>query len=222
MKKINLKSANQKIWFVADLHVAHNKPFILGPRNYTTVDEAIQHTFKMLHDHIGSDDIIFNLGDAVCGAGDNSQAYAKRVATFPCKKQYFIWGNHNAGVNSLYDETRSNLGLFGGDTDVDIYPLDYPGTPFTFLGHYAEVIIDGVSVVLTHYPITSWNGMGEKGAFHIHGHCHRNLKETMARRLDVGWDWKKRPVEWKEIYNELRNQKTTLVDHHGATEKFFE
>jgi hypothetical protein len=43
------------------------------------------------------------------------------------------------------------------------------------------------------------------------------------RRLDVGWDWKKRPVEWNEIVRELKSKKFEPVDHHGAdTGSFFE
>jgi calcineurin-like phosphoesterase family protein len=65
--------------------------------------------------------------------------------------------------------------------------------------------------------------MGD-GGYNIHGHCHRNLKEDgTIKRLDVGWDWKKRPVEWNEIVRELKSNKFSPVDHHGAdTSSFFE
>jgi calcineurin-like phosphoesterase family protein len=89
MKKITLKSADQKIWFVSDLHLGHDKPFILGPRKYQNVSEAYNHTHEMLK-MIGPDDILFNLGDMVIGAGANSMEYAKRIVYLPCKHQYFI------------------------------------------------------------------------------------------------------------------------------------
>lgn len=213
MKKISLKSSDQKIWFVSDLHLGHDKPFILGPRKYTNISEAYSHTHQMLNEHIGPNDIVFNLGDAVIGAGANSLDYAKRIVYLPCKHQYFIWGNHNAGIQQIYDDCRKDIGLLADD--IEIYPLTYPNSSFTFLGHYAEITIDGRVVVLTHYPIASWNHIS-KGAYHIHGHCHRNLKEdTTLQRLDVGWEWKRRPVEWNEIVRELSPRNTVAPDHHG-------
>lgn len=79
MKRISLNSKDQKIWFVSDLHLGHNKPFILGPRNYSSINEAIDHQWQMMNEHIGPNDIVFNLGDAVIGAYDKSLEYAKRV-----------------------------------------------------------------------------------------------------------------------------------------------
>ena len=213
MKRISLNSKDQKIWFIADLHLGHNKPFILGPRQYGNINEALDHQWKMINEHIGSEDIVFNLGDAVIGAFGNTMEYAKRVVHIPCKNQYYIWGNHNAGMQGLYDDYRGHLGLLADD--IEMYPIKYPNSPFTFLGHYAEIWIDDVMCVLTHYPIASWNGIG-KGAYNIHGHCHRNLKEeTSLKRLDVGWEWKRRPVEWNEIVRELSPRKGISPDHHG-------
>jgi len=219
MKPLSLKTnKDYKIWFISDLHIGHAKDFIIGPRNYSNVVEAYTHTFQMLQEHIGPNDIVFNLGDAVCGAGFNTMEYAKRLVHIPCQKQYFIWGNHNAGMKELYREAKSSIGM--DMEDVEIYPLTYPNSNFVFLGDYLEMTIDGKHIVLCHYPISSWHHIGDE-AYMIHGHCHRNLKENITRRLDISWEWKRRPVEWSEIHRELRTQKATIVDHHGA-DKFFE
>jgi calcineurin-like phosphoesterase family protein len=217
MKKISLKSIDQKIWFVSDLHLGHDKPFILGPRNYQNVNEAYSHTHQMLNEHIGPNDVVFNLGDVVIGAGANSLDYAKRIVHLSCKHQYFIWGNHNAGVHQMYDDCRKDIGLLADD--IEIYPLSYPNSPFTFLGHYAEISIDGRVVVLTHYPIASWNHMS-KGSINVCGHSHRNLPDDKKlRRIDVGWEWKRRPVEWNEIITEVGDRPTVGPDHHRPSEK---
>lgn len=225
MKPITLKSSpDTKIWFISDLHLGHDKPFILGPRKYANVTEAYEHTFKMLHEHIGPNDIVFNLGDAVIGAKARTSEFANRLLRFPCKAQYYIWGNHNAGMQELYDSCRFDLGLL--NDDIEIYPLNFPGTPFHFMGHRMEATIDGIPLVMDHYPIESWNHIG-KGAFMIHGHCHRNLKENAdMKRVDISWEWKRRPVEWDELRRELVNRKGLVVDHHGKEEpkqeSFFE
>lgn len=219
MKKLSLKSKDQRIWFVADLHLGHAKDFILGPRGYTNVDEALAHQWLMLTETIKPTDIVFNLGDAVIGAGERSVEYAKRVVHLPCKQQYYLWGNHNAGMQQLYDDCRRDFGARYGLSlladDIEVYPLQYPGSPFIFVGDRVEVSIDGHPNVLDHYPIASWNHLS-KGGYNIHGHCHRNLKEDRSlKRLDVGWEWLKRPVEWNEIVRELAPRKAVAPDHHG-------
>ncbi len=219
MKKLSFKTDHGRVLFTSDLHLGHNKPFIIGPRDYATISEAVAHTRKTIYDELKSDDILFNLGDAVVGAGDQSMAYANEIVNFPCKHQYYIWGNHNAGMQQLYDAEIARLGLAADD--VELYPLTLPNGRFTFLGHYAEIFVNSQPVVLAHYPIASWNHMS-KGGWMLHGHCHRNLKDdTSLHRLDVGWDWKKRLVSWEDVERELAPRKTKAVDHHSVVESEF-
>jgi calcineurin-like phosphoesterase family protein len=51
---------------------------------------------------------------------------------------------------------------------------------------YAEIEVDGVKLVLCHYPFRSWNGM-HRGALNLHGHSHGRLK-PLPRQYDVGVD----------------------------------
>lgn len=222
MKKLSFKTAGRvgKIYFTSDLHIAHGKPFIIGPRKYATVEEAIQHTMEELQ-VLTVDDVLFNLGDVVVGAGDRSEEYARRIVNLPCQ-QYYLHGNHNAGISNLINDERAKRNLLADD--VELYPLTLENGRFTVLGHYAEIYIDGVPVVLSHYPMASWNHMS-KGGYMLHGHCHRNLKDNVGlKRLDIGWDWKKRPVTWEEVYRELNPRTSVSVDHHGSAESspFFE
>lgn len=214
---LRLDSKKQRIWFLSDLHYGHGKPFILNPRGYGSLTEAMSDTKQKWKQYISPSDIVINLGDQIVGAGMNTTQYVHDLLSLPCAHQYFIWGNHNAGMQQIYDESLKSSGHEG----YEIYPWTLAQYPFTFLGNYAEIIIDHQHVVLSHYPIASWNHVS-KGAFMIHGHCHRNLKEDMGlKRLDVGWDWLKRPAEWNEICRELSGRKMKPVDHHGTAE-FFE
>lgn len=213
---LKFDSKKQRIWFVSDLHFMHAKPFILGPRGYGTLTEAIQDLKQKWTQYISPEDIVFNLGDLIVGAGDKTTDAMYEMLALPCAHHYFISGNHNAGVQEFYDKALKDLGF---NDDVEVYPLTLPGHNFTYLGDYAEVQIDRQRVVLCHYPIASWNGVG-KGAFHLHGHCHRNLKDDpMIKRIDVGWDWQKRPVEWNEIVREMSGRKGKAVDHHGKPDE---
>lgn len=214
MKKLSFKTTRQRIVFVSDIHFAHAKNFILEPRGYASVEDAMRHTREMLYEHILPTDVVINLGDSVVGAEQRSLEYAKEIVNLPCHAQYFLWGNHNAGMQQIYDEARAKSGLAASDQDV--YPLRADNGRFVFLGHYAEIFIDNVPVVLSHYPIASWNHMS-KGGYMIHGHCHRNLKEDLnLKRADVSWEWKRRPVSWDEIDRELRGREVVAPDHHGV------
>jgi calcineurin-like phosphoesterase family protein len=54
------------------------------------------------------------------------------------------------------------------------------------VGPYAEIEVDGVRLVLCHYPFRSWNGMA-RGSLNLHGHSHGRLK-PLKRQFDVGVD----------------------------------
>ncbi len=66
------------------------------------------------------------------------------------------------------------------------------------VGAYAELVCEGVALVLCHYPFRSWNGM-HRGAVNLHGHSHGRLK-PLRRQVDVGVDvWGYRPVGLAEL-----------------------
>jgi calcineurin-like phosphoesterase family protein len=212
---LKLDSKKQRVWFVSDLHYYHGKPFIIGPRGYGTLTEAMQDLKQKWKQYVSPQDIVINLGDLIVGAGDKTTEAMYEMLALPCAHHYFLWGNHNAGAQQFYDKALDDMQFQAG---IEVYPLTLPGYNFTYLGNYAEVQIDGQIAVLCHYPIASWNGIA-KDAVHLHGHCHRNLKDDGSlKRIDVGWDWQKRPVEWNEIMAETNRRKGKPVDHHGKPE----
>lgn len=216
MKTIRLDSKKQRIWFTSDLHYGHGKSFIIDPRKYKTLTEAMDDTRHKWKQYVSPQDIVINLGDQIVGAGPNTTQYVHDLLALPCAHQYFLFGNHNAGMYDLYTESMKSA---GHDTyEYEIFPWSLSTYPFTFLKDLTEIIIDHTHVVLCHYPIASWNHVS-KGAYMLHGHCHGNLKDDKTlKRLDIGWDWKNRPVEWAEIVRELEPRKMVPVDHHGTKE----
>lgn len=63
---------------------------------------------------------------------------------------------------------------------------------------YAEIAVEGVALVLCHYPFRSWAGQG-RGALNLHGHSHGRLK-PLLRQHDVGVDARAyRPVRLSEL-----------------------
>jgi calcineurin-like phosphoesterase family protein len=82
--------------------------------------------------------------------------------------------------------------------------------------HYHEQRIDGDRIVLSHFPFMSWHGQ-QKGAYHLHGHCHGNMRYPgelgSTRIMDVGIDNLSNviggygPIEWSEIKELLSKRK---------------
>jgi calcineurin-like phosphoesterase family protein len=82
---------------------------------------------------------------------------------------------------------RKHLIIGNNDAPV-VLPLNWMSVQ-----SYAEITLDGIPLVLCHYPFRTWNGMG-KGAINLHGHSHGRLK-PMKRQFDVGVDSRQfRPV----------------------------
>lgn len=71
--------------------------------------------------------------------------------------------------------------LLVGNNDAAPY-----GEGWASVDAYVETRVEGVALVLCHYPFRSWNGMG-RGAVNLHGHSHGRLK-PLLRQHDVGVD----------------------------------
>ena len=69
---------------------------------------------------------------------------------------------------------------------------------------YAEVNVDGMHLVLCHYPFRTWRNMA-KGWANLHGHSHGRLK-PLPRQFDVGVEvWNFRPVQLAEVIRGLKD-----------------
>ena len=66
----------------------------------------------------------------------------------------------------------------------DPTPEQVPG--WASVAPYAELEVEGLRLVLCHYPFRSWNGM-HRGSLNLHGHSHGRMK-PLPRQLDVGVD----------------------------------
>lgn len=78
---------------------------------------------------------------------------------------------------------------------------------------YLEVQHPKAKIIMSHYPMRSWNQQG-RGAVHLHGHCHGNLK-PIGRMLDVGYDNLGYIARLDNVVNKLVNQPIYAEDHHA-------
>lgn len=105
-----------------------------------------------------------------------------------------------AEVGGLLDTLHGRKHLILGNNDGPA-TLGWPG--WASVGHYAEIEVGDLALVLCHYPFRTWNGMG-RGAINLHGHSHGRLK-PIPRQFDVGVDvFGCRPVTSETLLQQKR------------------
>jgi len=172
-------------WFTSDTHIGHK--MIAGHRGFGEDTYALdEEIIKVWSDLVKEEDNVYHLGDV-------SMTGSRRTAGILYQlpgKIHLIKGNHDK-------------------------PKGAVAKRFESIQDYLEIRYKGVKLILSHYPILSWNNM-HHGSLHLHGHCHGNLRKEYwhQRRLDVGWDIFRRPISGDEVLTLLYYQPHISVDHH--------
>ena len=83
----------------------------------------------------------------------------------------------------------------------------------TYLGSNAEIIINGRSITLSHYPSDTWND-SQHGSWLLHGHSHHNVPDNPNRlSMDMGINgWNYKPVSFEEIEKKMHSRINTMQD----------
>jgi calcineurin-like phosphoesterase family protein len=153
------------IFFTSDTHFGHGGALGLYGRPFRSIDEMDRALVVRWNATVRPADVVWHLGDFAIGA--TATRIAELLGLLHGEK-HLIAGNNDPSP------TREAQG-------------------WSSVADYAELTIDGVRLVLCHYPFRSWNGMG-KGAVNLHGHSHGRGKE-LPRQIDVGADiWDFRPM----------------------------
>ncbi len=152
-------------FFTADTHFGHGGALGLFRRPFVSVAEMNEVMIARWNEAVGADDEVWHLGDfAVLKSAADVAEFLRRLNG---RIHLIIGNNDSAAIVSL--------------------------TGFQSVQHYTELKLEGVRLVLCHYPFRSWNGMN-RGAINLHGHSHGRLM-PMTRQIDVGVDiWDFRPV----------------------------
>lgn len=180
---MKISSSNNKIWFTSDLHFGHKRiiEFCPNTRPYSSIEEMNGDIISKWNSKVADNDIVFILGDV---------SFARENVTTQCLSQlrgrlYLVTGNHDKGLPPHRFEHVYN--------------------------NYAEVKIDGIDVIMCHYPIYEWNKM-HYGSYHLFGHVHGKPIPFSGRLMDVGWDVKGGLFSWEQVVEQLENKPIRL---HG-------
>jgi len=153
------------IWFTSDTHFAHAGALGRFKRPFGSVEEMDETMVARWNAVVGEDDEVWHLGD-----------FAVKLAA--------------PRAGALLGRLKGRKHLLVGNND----PPETTGLPgWASVQSYAEMEVEGVRLVLCHYPFRTWNGM-YKGGYNLHGHSHGQLA-GLTRQVDVGVDvWDFRPV----------------------------
>lgn len=153
------------VLFTADTHFGHAGALSLYRRPFSSVAEMNAAMVERWNETVRPEDEVWHLGD-----------FALRTPA--------------ATAADLLRALHGHKHLVTGNNDpADIVAL----TEWRSVQAYAEIVEDGIRLVLCHYAFRTWNGMA-KGALNLHGHSHGRLK-PLPRQKDVGVDaWHFRPV----------------------------
>jgi calcineurin-like phosphoesterase family protein len=158
------------IFFTSDTHFGHGGALGLYRRPFASVAEMNEAIVERWNDLVGPDDEVWHLGDFAIRQPPN--VVAELFSRLQGSK-HLLTGNNDSS----------------GTTELEGWKSVQP---------YAEITVDGVLMVLCHYPFRTWRGMG-KGSINLHGHCHGRLK-PQPRQFDVGVGvWGFRPVTLGQI-----------------------
>ncbi len=158
------------VFFTADAHFGHGGALGLYRRPFASVAAMDAALVAAWNEVVGPADTVWHLGD-------------------------FAVRQKPARVVELLSALQGTKHLITGNNDGD---ATIGCRIWASVGPYAEIVQDGVPLVLCHYAFRTWRGMA-KGAWNLHGHSHGRLK-PLPRQADVGVDARGfRPVTLGEV-----------------------
>ncbi|HEX5078803.1 MAG TPA: metallophosphoesterase family protein [Geminicoccaceae bacterium] len=171
------------VFFTADTHFGHGGALGLFRRPFPSVRAMDEAMIARWNETVGPADEVWHLGDF---AVRRPAAEMARLLAALHGKVHLVAGNNDG------PETMALSG-------------------FASVHYYLELELEGVRLVLCHYPFRSWNGMA-RGAIDLHGHSHGRLSR-LPRQLDVGVDvWDFRPITLEAVLGTCR-RRTRRVAH---------
>ena len=186
-----MENNNQKSWFTSDTHFGHENVIRYSNRPYKDKHEMDESIIANWNAKVQPNDNVYHIGDV-----------------FFCKKDRAI---------QILSRLNGRITLIMGNHDKAIRrDQDFINRFFNVVD-YLELTIEGQKMVLSHYPMMTWNGSG-RGSWMLHGHCHGNLKYPFEAKIhDVGIDPNNYfPLSFPDLKRILDKKAISVIDHHGA------
>jgi calcineurin-like phosphoesterase family protein len=162
-------------FFTSDTHFSHRNIIDYCGRPFVSIEEMNEAIIASWNQKVKKDDIVYHLGDV---AFTNKENLAKIISSLN-GKIYLVPGNHDKVVRKMMRAP-------------ELIPSN-----FEVLDKIYLTKIDGRELVLCHYPLDDWHGIGH---IHLHGHTHGKSSKK-ENRYDVGIDVYGEPITLDELHN---------------------
>ena len=164
-----------KIYFTSDLHFGHENIIRYCGRPFSSATEMDEALISAWNQRVQPDDVVYVLGDLFFCPLRKALHILWRLNG----SKRLVYGNHD----KLIRREQSLQDLFD-----------------RILPDLHEESVDGIRVVMCHYPLLTWNDEW-RGAFMLHGHTHGRIAlDSPCRRLDVGVDAHGyAPISWSQV-----------------------
>ena len=212
-KPIKEDEKEHNVLFWGCVHLNHLSEHWTVPiwkhRGYDSIEEYNLGLVNNWNSKANDKTIGFLLGDSIFGH-NAEEKFIKFLKDISFKKLYVMPGNHLGGYKQIFDSIEENV----------YYPEE--NKEVIFVPNYLEAVIGGQEIVMSHYPLASWNHQG-KGSFMIHSHCHANLYKSevgkilyKAKIIDVGVENCPYPISLAEVKKKFRDIENVSFDHHTS------
>lgn len=218
-KHLKFYSGHQKIFFWSDLHYNHNPSDGTGwlhtSRGFKTLEEHDEAIISNCNHVSDNESILFLLGDT-CLGNNSKENILKLFKELNYTELYIMPGNHFAGLHQQFEKSNQSFDRF---MRCIIYSENRKIV--YLIPNYYEISVDRQAIVLSHYPMASWNGMGS-GSIMIHGHVHGHLKDSIVgkelykgKMIDAGVESCKYPISFCNLKDTMDSRPIIKTDHHN-------
>jgi len=177
------------IFFTADTHFCHGNIIQYCTRPFNDVDDMDKEMIGRWNSVVNKDDEIYILGD-------------------------FLYKGNAKEANEILSKLKGRKYLIKGNHEKYLNKEDFNMEAFEWVKDYHVLNIEGVKIILFHYPMLSWDG-SYNDSIHLYGHVHNSgirhpdygekLKLLGPRAINVGVDVNNfYPVSLQEILKRVK------------------
>lgn len=213
-KPLKLTQADDDVCFWSDTHFGHKCLSWSEPlwqvRGFSSVEEHDSSLIKRWNSKSTTTSTFFHLGDFIFGF-DTMERFEKLLWVLNFKTLYIMPGNHCSGWKQNFEKHPRTVWHLTENKKV------------VFVPNYLETIVNDQPLVLSHYPLASFNGQA-KGSWMLHGHCHGNLQKSSLGPLlyktktkDICIENSPFPQTFMELKKHFSSYSENITyDHHNS------
>lgn len=213
-KTIRIEADSKSILFWGCTHYNHDPSWeipIWKQRGFDSALHARESLINNWNSKASENTIGFLLGDIMFGRGGKEE-FLSILERHQFKEMYICSGNHFAGFNFCLEDLTDEDGNYQFNDCKKVI----------FCPNLFEVCINKQNMVLSHYPILSFNGQS-KGYWHLFSHVHGNLEKSEigskyinsgAKVYEVSVEKNSYPISMFELTKIMSKKQPTSFDHH--------